>query len=77
MAWSDLIGHVAPRQGDPPLESRANSITISIMTEPTITSYLAFWPFYLREHSRADTRTMHVVGTSLALILVALAAVFG
>lgn len=47
------------------------------MTDQRITSYRAFWPHYLREHSRAGTRLMHFVGTSLAVILVALAAVFG
>lgn len=47
------------------------------MNEPRLGSYRAFWPFYLREHSRAATRSMHFVGTSLAVMLVALAAVFG
>jgi len=30
-------------------------------------TYDAFWLRYLRAHSRADTRLMHFVGTSLAL----------
>ncbi len=47
------------------------------MDEPRLTSYRAFWPFYLHEHSRTGTRAMHFVGTSLAVILVALAAVLG
>lgn len=34
-----------------------------------------FWAFYLEEHSRPATRAMHVAGTSLAVVLVILAAV--
>ena len=50
---------------------------MAAMAEQKFTSYRAFWPFYLREHSRPATRSMHFVGTSVAVVLVALAAVFG
>ena len=32
-----------------------------------ITTYAAFWPFYLGEHRVRLTRTLHFIGTSLAV----------
>src|SRR5262245_17413175 len=31
-------------------------------------SYSAFWPYYLREHARPRTRSLHFLGTSLAIL---------
>jgi hypothetical protein len=34
-----------------------------------ITKYNEFWDFYVREHSKPATRTLHFIGTSLGLLL--------
>ena len=42
-----------------------------------ITRYRDFWPFYLREHARPQTRALHYVGTALTFAFAALAVTWG
>lgn len=46
------------------------------MTE-RFSTYGDFWPHYLREHARPQTRALHYVGTLAGLLLVGFAVVIG
>ena len=40
-------------------------------------TFAEFWPFYLREHSKARTRALHYAGTSLVVAIALFAALTG
>ncbi len=44
---------------------------------PPIGSFAEFWPYSLREHRQPGTRTLHLVGTTLSLLLLVAAAANG
>jgi hypothetical protein len=39
-------------------------------------SFTEFWPFYVHQHSRHLTRTLHFIGTAAVILLVLLAALY-
>lgn len=43
----------------------------------TITRYADFWPYYLREHAKPETRRLHYIGTALTFVFLAVALVQG
>ena len=42
-------------------------------SNPKITSYDAFWPYYLGEHAEPGTRVWHFIGTALAILFLFMA----
>jgi hypothetical protein len=42
-----------------------------------ISSFEAFWPFYLREHAQPATRAVHIAGTWTGVALLGLAILVG
>ncbi len=44
---------------------------MSEKTSAKIRTYREFWPYYLQEHARPETRAVHFAGTSLATLCIA------
>lgn len=48
-----------------------------VQSEPRITNYRDFWPFYLGEHAQPGTRAIHFAGTIVSTLLFLAAIVRG
>lgn len=46
------------------------------MSEPRYQSFAEFWPYYVREHSHPGCRVLHFIGSTLALVVLAAAALY-
>lgn len=44
---------------------------------PSFRNYAEFWPYYLQQHSRRETKIFHTVGLFLAGVVIATAIVTG
>lgn len=47
------------------------------MSDPKITTFAEFWPYYVKAHSKPQTRVVHSVGTTAAVAIAACALLTG
>jgi hypothetical protein len=57
------------------VDMRGRDASIRFMAK--ITTYAAFWPYYLREHAKPETRRLHYAWTALTFVFLAIALVRG
>ena len=46
------------------------------MSDERYRTFDEFWPYYVREHSRPACRTLHFVGSTLAIVIVIVGAIY-
>ena len=54
-----------------------NNYPHSMSKDKDFSNFRDFWPYYLSEHSRHETRLIHIAGTGLSLGLFTLFILFG
>ena len=54
-----------------------NNYPHSMSKDKDFSNFRDFWPYYLSEHSRHETRLIHIAGTGLSLGLLTLFILFG
>ncbi len=52
-------------------------VAVNLSAMSKITRYADFWPHYLREHAKPETRQLHYIGTALTFGFVGVAVVLG